>query len=543
MQHPRHNVDTVNLENFLPEEHERIRALLPELIHGNGESQQSLIRQITDFRMVSMIDACIVVADELASHFCELRSSHETQIMEYFSLLNHLPIVKKSEMERVLLQQMELDDVEPEAAGEQFHILQKHYVMLELANTYDERLCADISETKVNLDNIRLYILSQLNHGMLAVRKGDLRNVLEIYLSLISYCCFHEGPEAGLFVLVNLLGRLDWKDRFPHKKALLTKLSGYLNRKTCLSSAKVLFELFTMPEHYVPADEKFRIFRQIVKHPAEYMNEFQLQELYFFAGNYPAEVTSSFRESILFFQNSNYYLHKCWDRIRVISVFLRLNLDMETYFCLLPSIEERVYQLGCQISMQNNAYVETLHADYDKIEKLFKKVEELSLTDSLTSLRNRRYLKTNIYHMIHLANRHRVPISFAMIDIDHFKMVNDTYGHAAGDHVLKELSRLITKDFRKSDLIVRYGGEEFLMLLFDTRLEQSARILDEVRIAVSKHEFVFRGHKIPVTISIGLAESLPDTEHEIDIAERIREADKALYIAKETGRNRLVLAD
>lgn len=543
MHHPRHNVETVDLASFLPEEHERVRALLPELIHGSGEHQRNLIRQITDFRLHSMLDACIVIADELISHFCELRSSHETQILEYFSLLNHLPIVEKSPMERVLQEQLEIDCEDPVAARELFQTLQKHYIMLELSNHYDSRLCEEIDSIEVSPAQIRLHILSRLNRGMLAAKKGAFRDLLEIYLSLLSFCCFHEGPEAGLFILVNLLGRLDWKDRLPHKKALLTKLSGYLKRKTCLSSAVVLFGLFTMPEHYVPADEKFRIFRQLVRHPAEYMNEFQLQELYFFAGNYPTQTGSSFQESILFYQNSNYYLHKCWDRIRVISMFLRQNLDMETYFCLLPSIEERVYQLGIQISMQNNAYVETLHADYGKIEQLFKKVEELSLTDSLTGLRNRRYLKTNIYHMIHLANRHRVPISFAMIDIDHFKLVNDTYGHSTGDYVLKELSKLITKDFRKSDLIVRYGGEEFLMLLFDTRLEQSARIMDEVRIAVSKHEFSFRGHNIPVTISIGLAESLPDTEHEIDIAEKIREADKALYVAKETGRNRLVLAE
>lgn len=543
MHHTRYQIPSIDLAGFLPEEHQRVRLLLTDLIHGDGSQQELLIRKIADFRGVSLNDACIVLADELIVHFCELRSSHETQIMEYFSLLKHLPIVEKSPMEKVLQQQLGIDDQDYGSAREQFETLQKHYVMLELSDGYDAKLCAEINDFVVDPGQLRLYILSRLNHGVLSVRKGNLRELLEVFLSLISYCCFHEGPEAGLFVLVTWISKLDWSDRLPHKKALLTKLSGYLKKKSCLSSAAVLYELFRLPEHFVPAQEKFRIFRQLIKHPSEYLNEFQLQELYFFAGNYPTDINSSFRESILFYQNSNYFLHKCWDRIRVISGFLRENLDLETYFCLLPSIEERVYQLGIQISLQNNAYVETLHADFDKIEQLFKKVEELSLTDSLTGLRNRRYLQTNIYHMIHLANRHRVPISFAMIDIDHFKQVNDTFGHAAGDYVLKELALIITQDFRKSDLIVRYGGEEFLMLLFDTRLEQSHRILDEVRITISKHEFKFRGHKIPITISIGLSESMPDNNNDVDIEDKIREADKALYRAKNEGRNRLCLAD
>ncbi|MCK9310517.1 MAG: GGDEF domain-containing protein, partial [Candidatus Cloacimonetes bacterium] len=223
------------------------------------------------------------------------------------------------------------------------------------------------------------------------------------------------------------------------------------------------------------------------------------------------------------------------------SLFMRNHLDAERYIKAMPFLDIRIHELSNQVSMQNNAYVESLQADYNKIEELYEKVGELSLTDSLTGLRNRRYLENNLFQMVVLASRHKVPICFTMIDIDFFKLTNDTYGHPAGDYVLKELAKILTNKFRKSDIIIRYGGEEFLVILFDSSLERSVGIMEELRQNIAQHSFVFRNQVIPVTVSIGISSGDTQEPNHTDLNTFISHADIAMYQAKNDGRNRLAV--
>ena len=169
---------------------------------------------------------------------------------------------------------------------------------------------------------------------------------------------------------------------------------------------------------------------------------------------------------------------------------------------------------------------------------LFKKVESLAITDGLTGLYTRTHFIERLQEEIERSKTNSIPISIAMIDIDYFKKVNDTYGHLAGDTFLKQLSNILRRRFRSVDVLARYGGEEFAVLMYHTRIEESYKILEEVRKMVEEEKFFmpiesYRPIQIKKTISIGIAQLT--TEQNPD--ELIKKADDALYFAKENGRN------
>jgi diguanylate cyclase (GGDEF)-like protein len=160
-------------------------------------------------------------------------------------------------------------------------------------------------------------------------------------------------------------------------------------------------------------------------------------------------------------------------------------------------------------------------------------------TDVLTGLYTRRFLDELAHHEIARARRAGLPLTAALIDIDKFKTVNDTFGHAAGDAVLRAIGPVCKAVLRPSDLMARYGGEELVILLPDTSLEQSVPVLERVRAAIMAMLVPDLNGRWVVTASIGAAELVPEDP---DIVAMLARADEALYRAKEGGRNRLELA-
>ena len=171
-----------------------------------------------------------------------------------------------------------------------------------------------------------------------------------------------------------------------------------------------------------------------------------------------------------------------------------------------------------------------------KINFMYSHSRYLSLTDALTGLYNRRHLDTMLEREFLRAKRYGSDLSVAIIDIDFFKKVNDTHGHICGDYILKEVAYLILENFRKTDIIFRYGGEEFVALLTETTLEKAKIPLERLRKSVEEYPFNFKGNDIKITISGGATE-IGDVEN---ASEFLDNADKALYMAKENGRNQIV---
>jgi diguanylate cyclase (GGDEF)-like protein len=168
--------------------------------------------------------------------------------------------------------------------------------------------------------------------------------------------------------------------------------------------------------------------------------------------------------------------------------------------------------------------------------QLFQAQEENALTDELTKLPNRRHLAQRFLEEMQRARRHHKGMAFLMIDIDHFKHVNDTNGHLQGDAVLAELARILGSGKRESDVAARYGGEEFGLILSETNETGAMTLAERIRAKVESATFA---GGLKVTISIGVAA----TEDESMFTSLIEKADQALYAAKQAGRNRVRVAD
>lgn len=166
-------------------------------------------------------------------------------------------------------------------------------------------------------------------------------------------------------------------------------------------------------------------------------------------------------------------------------------------------------------------------------------ITALMVRDSLTGLLNHTAIEEQLDRELGLQLRHGSVLSYAMVDLDHFKQVNDRYGHAAGDRVIRGLSRMLRQRFRQTDLLGRYGGEEFVVILPGTDTHLAARLLDEVREAFSRIRFVAGDQGFSVTFSAGVASAPPF----VDSVKLQGEADRALYRAKEAGRNQVVVAE
>lgn len=176
-----------------------------------------------------------------------------------------------------------------------------------------------------------------------------------------------------------------------------------------------------------------------------------------------------------------------------------------------------------------------------QLSEMNDKLLHISLTDGLTGVDNRRSLEDRLHEMYEHSLRLHEPISVVMCDIDHFKMVNDTHGHAAGDEVLKQFAGLLKHAAREIDRVGRYGGEEFLLLLPGTVLDAAVTFAERLRESVDSHTFSFEGGTLMKTVSCGVA-SFPHPR----VSGRdalLKAADDALYVAKEAGRNRVVRFD
>ncbi|ACL04664.1 diguanylate cyclase [Desulfatibacillum aliphaticivorans] len=166
-----------------------------------------------------------------------------------------------------------------------------------------------------------------------------------------------------------------------------------------------------------------------------------------------------------------------------------------------------------------------------------EKIVDMSITDELTGLSNRRYFNEVVDIEVQKARNNGSPLTLCMMDLDHFKNVNDTYGHLTGDKVLAETGALLKQGFRSHDMIFRYGGEEFAVILPDTDLEHAKRACERFRESVQEHVMDAKVKQVKITISIGIA-NMPG-EQIMEAGELIDAADHALYRAKELGRNRV----
>jgi diguanylate cyclase (GGDEF)-like protein len=170
-------------------------------------------------------------------------------------------------------------------------------------------------------------------------------------------------------------------------------------------------------------------------------------------------------------------------------------------------------------------------------------LQQESITDALTQLKNRRYFDQRLSEEVSLTKRYKLPLTLMLLDVDHFKKINDVYGHKIGDEVLKNLSRLIVEMVRDSDIVARYGGEEIAIITPNTSKQEAELLAERLRAKIEKTTVATVGSSqeiVHITASIGICSLSPVIT---DKEALLEEADQALYLAKKYGRNRVVLSN
>jgi diguanylate cyclase (GGDEF)-like protein len=176
----------------------------------------------------------------------------------------------------------------------------------------------------------------------------------------------------------------------------------------------------------------------------------------------------------------------------------------------------------------------------DQLDESFQKqMYEAALRDGLTKAFNKKYFLDRLETEIAYARRHNAFLSLLMFDVDHFKNVNDTFGHLAGDYVLAKLAKVASSTVRTEDVFARYGGEEFGVICRGVPLSNAGVLAERLRVTVESTVFEHDGQRMPITISVGVA-GHPEAPIE-NAAQLIAAADQALYEAKRAGRNRVLL--
>lgn len=227
---------------------------------------------------------------------------------------------------------------------------------------------------------------------------------------------------------------------------------------------------------------------------------------------------------------------------------LRLELGQRGHHSVSYSLSHQGEHLGELVFRRNQRFSEQEQANLEALlvpllfpmrnALLYRAATQSALRDPLTGTGNRIAMDQTLEREIHMARRHQQPLSLLMLDIDHFKRVNDSHGHSAGDDVLKAVAASIKSQLRNVDMVFRYGGEEFLIMLSNTSREAAAMVGERLRYAAQAAEYYADGQLIELTVSLGCSTLLPGESAE----SLLRRADSALYVAKREGRNRLAMA-
>ncbi|NWG31071.1 MAG: diguanylate cyclase [Rhodocyclaceae bacterium] len=204
-------------------------------------------------------------------------------------------------------------------------------------------------------------------------------------------------------------------------------------------------------------------------------------------------------------------------------------------------LDARVLLARLQAGVRVTRLRQTLVERNLELAEALRRAEEAALTDALTGLPNRRYAMQRLEQECAAAERGQRPLSILMIDIDHFKPINDSMGHDAGDKVLQEVATRLRSAARLPDVVCRIGGEEFLILAVDTPLAAASQLAERIRLQVASRPIVVREKSLDITISIGVAEKMATCCHGVD--RLLKCADDALYLAKAAGRNAVRMAE
>ncbi|WP_260955267.1 GGDEF domain-containing protein [Pseudomonas citri] len=227
---------------------------------------------------------------------------------------------------------------------------------------------------------------------------------------------------------------------------------------------------------------------------------------------------------------------------------LRLEFGQRGHHTLSYNLSHEAEHLGELVLRRNQRFTESEQGDLESVMStllyplrnalLYRAATQGALRDPLTGAGNHIAMDQTLEREIDMAKRHMQPLSVLMLDIDHFKRINERHGHGVGDEVLKAVTESIKSPLRNVDMVFRFGGEEFLVLLANTSRDAAAIVGERLRYAAQTQDYFAGGTRIELTVSLGCATLLPGESAQ----SLLRRADSALYVAKREGRNRLEMA-
>ena len=303
----------------------------------------------------------------------------------------------------------------------------------------------------------------------------------------------------------------------------LAYAQNYDNKQIMISCYKILAEIYKNKRNYLKAYTAMKLYAQIKDDLVTIQTQKAVAEL-----QIRYETGKKKKEIELLKTNASItdYQSKENEMFMVILVIVLIAVAVLGFF----------FYFQFRQKANSNKTIEEQNA---KLIEAYTKMEELAKTDMLTGLSNRRDMYQKIKHETDRFERNEKPFAILMGDIDNFKKINDTYGHDAGDHVLTSISSLMLSFMRKQDIVGRWGGEEFLLLLPETDMKGGKKIAERLRSRIKNESINYKNHILKVTITIGI--SVYDRVH--DVNESIKEADKAMYFGKIRNKNCVVTSD
>jgi len=445
-----------------------------------------------------------------------------------------------------------------------------------------ERLSQVIDETtaknKKLSDKIRIIlILFNTNQFILAqehieeltsslkIKDVDLQGLLSVLLGEISiekmeYRKANEYFLRGLLILHATLTPIELMDYFLRWTSLFIESSDFDYAERLLNNisqkvtpihtylyTNMLYMLFSLKKRMLQPEPTITYANLLNSCDPRHLQNDQWYNLHLFCGDHFSNIDTTFEKTIYHYTQANTYLTNKWkEYIQKISELNQI-LSPAEYIKIRAKYEEKQYIIILENSMHNNHFITSLKTAYVKLQDANNTLKEHTYLDSLTGLYNRRFLWERSTEFIQRAWSRNVPISCFMIDIDYFKGINDTFGHLECDKVLKCICECIKTFFRKTDIVIRFGGDEILAMMYNLNSENALIKGEKLRKTIEEMCFTTANNEvIKATVSIGIssAESVGDEParpaKESDIINRlIEEADKHLYVAKTEGRNRV----
>lgn len=524
---------------------QRVQAIFGKDNEGSEEQLDELAQLVFQHKdMLSEQNKVSAAAAIFFNEVFEVLAAHKDKrygsLHQFLVLQNHLPILENSLMHGQTLKLL------TPYLRKNLKVI-KDFDQIQLLNTYVEighfdaakALAEELKET-ITDDIFEIYVLFEVCRlGVYDYLEDSIEKIRD-NLALAQRILRYEGPCGAIYFMFKWMCAISYFKKSRVKKLVLNNLYRLVKEERSLNAVMVGYQLFSLEEHLIDPQRKLTLYHELISYEANVLNVQQLHSLHFFAGSYTDGSKESFYNTVQNFVSSNYFLHKSWERLMGLSKYLRLHSPTERYKSSIASWEGLLLDLSAKTNFRNKLFVDNIQENYQKIEHLYKEVDELSLTDPLTGLRNRRFMENNMPQIVALASRRQAAISFVMMDIDHFKKVNDIYGHDVGDKVLRELGAMLSDFFRKSDIVIRYGGEEFLFVLFDISRQHCLELMQDLRMKIEKYLFNSDVNGFNITVSMGLRHEQSFSHLVLaELDNYIKEADLALYKAKEGGRNRV----